>query len=173
MIQPELLLQTIRRILDNAVPRNLNADSIADQLNALERSYNTALSEYGYVMYVLEHAGLSGIYHGRLSDASLMSAYAKEACRYRDDLPTLVVNAKAYSERIFSVIQDPDLCMSRLEGMSFPHVIYILFAATGHPDMAEQYQTETKELLARYPGTLDLLPESFQTAVKEAISADI
>lgn len=169
----ELLLQTIRRILDNAVPKNLNADNIVEQLSAMERSYNIALSEYGYIMYVLEHAGLSGIYHGRLSDASLITAYAKEACRYRDDLPTLVVNAKAYSERIYSVIQDPDLCMSRLEGMSFPHVIYILFSAIGNPEMAEQYKTATKELLARYPGTLDLLPETFQTAVKEAISADI
>lgn len=173
MIQSEKLLQIIHQILGTNVPKNINIENIVSQLNALVQSYAIALSEYGYLMYVLEHAGMSGIYHGRLSDPALMTAYAREACRYRDDLPALVVNAKAYSERIFQCIQDPDLCMSRLEGMSFPHVIFILFAASGNAELAEQYKTETLELLGRYPGTLDKLPESFQTAVREAIDADV
>lgn len=173
MIQAETLQYQLRQLLDNAVPKNLNADNIADKLNALEQANNVQLSEYGYLMYALEHVGLAGIYHGRLSDIMLMTEYAREARKQKEDLPTLLVNAKEYSQRIFSVIQDPDLCMTRLAGMSFPHVIYILFAATGNADMAEQYKTETQELLARYPGTLDQLPETFQTAVKEAISADI
>ena len=63
MISPETLLQTIRQILNAATPRNLNAANIANQLSALEQSQNVRLSEYGYVMYALEHAGMGGIYH--------------------------------------------------------------------------------------------------------------
>lgn len=173
MISSEKLLQILRQILDQQVPKNLNADNVADKLNALEQTHNVRMSEYGYIMYALEHVGLGGIYHGRLSDIMLMTEFAKESKKQKEDLPTLLVNAKEYSAKIFENILDPDMCMIRLAGMSFPHVIFILFAATGHPEMVEQYKTETEELLARYPGMLDMLPESFQTAVKEAISADV
>lgn len=121
-------------------------------------------------MYVLENAGLGGIYHGRLSDSSLMRGYVDMAKKMRDDLPGLLVNAKEYAEKVYSVIQDPALCMPRLEGMSFPYVLYILFTATGNSTMVEQYTIETQELLERYPGTLDKLPESFKQATQEALA---
>lgn len=141
---------------------------------AMENSNNIQLSEYGYVMYVLENAGLGGIYHGRLSDPILMKGYVDTAKKMRDDLPELLVNAKEYAERVFNVILDPELCMPRLEGMSFPYVLFILFASTGNPAMVEQYTVETRELLSRYPGTLDKLPESFKQATQEALAnADI
>jgi len=161
-------------LLEQAVPKNINVASIANQLTSLEQINNIQLSEYGYVMYVLENVGLGGIYHGRLSDPVLMKGYADTAKKMRDDLPALLVNAKEYADKVFTVILDPALCMPRLEGMSFPYVLYILFTATGNSEMVDQYTIETKELLARYPGTLDKLPESFQQATKEALAnADI
>lgn len=170
MISRDKLLQTLQALLDQAVPKNINIDNISNQLTALEQSNNIQLSEYGYVMYVLENAGLGGIYHGRLSDPMLMKGYVDTAKKMRDDLPGLLVNAKEYAEKVFSVIQDPELCMPRLEGMSFPYVLYILFTATGNPLMVEQYTIETRELLTRYPGTLDKLPASFKHATQEALA---
>lgn len=154
------------------VPKNVNPEKLAEQLRALEVTNKVQLSEYGYIMYVLEHAGVAGIYHGRLSDSMLMDGYAKEARKHKEDLPSLLVNARKYAEKVFQLIQDPDLFMPRLEGMSFPYVLYILFAGLDQPYMVESYKTETKEMLARYPGTLDLLPENLKTKTLEALNAD-
>lgn len=172
MISSEKLKQTIQSLLDGAVPKNLNAESIANQLAALETSYGVELSEYGYVMYVLEHAGVGGIYHGRLSDSQLMDGYAKDARKHKEDMPSLLINAKNYASNVFSVIQEPSLFLPRLEGMSFPYVLFVLFTALGQPEMVDAYKTETQELLARYPGTLDLLPENIKNRTLEALSAD-
>ena len=172
MISPETLQQTIRQILNAATPRNLNAANIANQLNALEQSQNVRLSEYGYVMYALEHAGMGGIYHGRLSDPQLMEGYAKDAKKYKEDMPTLLINARDYASRVFDVIQEPDLILPRLEGMSFPYVLFVLFTVLGQPAMVDCYRTDTIELLARYPGTLDALPENIKNHVQEALNAD-
>lgn len=174
MISAQQLEQVLVSLLDHAVPKNLKPDNIARQLQELEHTYNIQLSEYGYVMYALEHAGLGGIYHGRLSDPMLLKSYAEEAQKYKEDLPTLLVNAKTYASKVFENVQDPEMCMMRLEGMSYPYVLFCLFAATGNLAIVEQYSTETRELLARYPGTLDKLPESFQIAIQEALAdADI
>lgn len=130
------------------------------------------LSEYGYVMYALEHAGMGGIYHGRLSDPQLMEGYAKDARKYKEDMPTLLINARDYASRVFDVIQEPDLILPRLEGMSFPYVLFVLFTVLGQPAMVDCYRTDTMELLARYPGTLDALPENIKNHVQEALNAD-
>ena len=172
MIQSETLLQVIKQLLNAATPKNLNADRIATQLSALEESQNVPLSAYGYVMYFLEHAGMGGIYHGRLSDPKLMEDYALLAKKYKEDLPVLLVNAKEYAEKVIQVVQDPDLIIMRLEGMSFPYVLFILFTVLRQPAMVEQYRTETTELLKRYPGTLMQLPENIQTLVQEELNAD-
>lgn len=172
MISPELLTETVRSLLNRAVPKNFNAESVAAQLEAMEQSRSVTLSCYGYMLYALEHVGLAGIYHGRLSDPNVMEAYANEAKRLKDDFPALLVNAKKYAEKVFLVVQDSDLYMPRLEGMSFPYVLFVLFAALGDISMVEQYKTETKELLDRYPGSLDLLPENIKNATMEALYAD-
>lgn len=173
MIQAETLRTTLFQILDQPPPKNINIDNIVDRLNALEQSNGVQLSAYGYVMYVLEHAGLAGIFHGRLQDPILMEGYATDSRKHKEDMPTLLVNAKRYAEKVYSVVLDPDLCLPRLEGMSFPYVLYVLFAALGQPQMVQAYATETRELLARYPGTLDALPENIKNATLEALSADI
>ena len=172
MISQDKLRQTIQALLDGVVPKNFNAENVASQLEALEASNGVTLSEYGYVMYVLEHAGVGGIYHGRLSDSQLMDGYAQAARKHKEDMPSLLVNAKNYAEKVFSVIQDPDMFMPRLEGMSFPYVLYVLFTGLDQPYMVEDYKTETQELLARYPGTLDLLPSNLKNKTMEALSAD-
>lgn len=163
----------IKQILATAAPKTFNAENAANQLNALEQSQKVQLSAYGYIMYALEHAGMGGIYHGRLSDPQMMEGYAREAKKYKEDMPTLLVNARDYASRVFSVIQEPDLILPRLEGMSFPYVLFVLFAALGQPSMVDIYRTETQELLARYPGTLDALPENIQKLTQEALNADV
>lgn len=174
MISEAQLQQVLDQLLGHAVPKKLNVESIAQQLSALEDTNRTQLSEYGYAMYALEHVGLSGIYHGRLADMSIMDGYAKEAKKYKEDMPVLLVNASQYADKVFSVVQDPDLCMSRLSGMSYPYVLFVLFAGTGHPEMVMQFLEETREIMDRYPDTLSMLPENFQTATKEALAnADI
>ena len=174
MISAQKLRHTIQTILDGIIPKNFNPENAAKQLMDYEDSFGITLSEYGFVMYVLEHAGVSGIYHGRMSDPVLMEGYAREAKKYREDMPTLLVNASKYADKVFSVIQDPDLCMPRLAGMSFPYVLFVLFAGTGNASMVEMFREETKELLARYPDTLSQLPENFIQATKEALAdADI
>ena len=174
MISEAQLRSILDQLLGHAVPRKLNVESIAQQLSAMEQTNNTRLSAYGYAMYALEHVGLSGIYHGRLADVTVMDGYAKEARKYKDDMPVLLVNASQYAEKVFGVVQEPELCMSRLAGMSYPYVLFVLFAGTGHPEMVEQFKEETQEILDRYPDTLVLLPETFQTATKEALAnADI
>jgi hypothetical protein len=172
MISAHLLLGTLRQILDQKEPKNFNAENIASQLAASEQAENVQLSEYGYIMYVLEHAGLGGIYHGRLADPLLIKGYASEARKHKEDMPTLLVNARRYAEKVFQVVQDPDMCMPRLEGMSFPYVLFVLFTALGQHNMVNAYRTETKELLARYPGTLDALPDNIKNATLEALNAD-
>ena len=174
MISEAELKQVLDSLLGHAVPRKLNIESIAQQLSVMEQTKNTALSAYGYAMYALEHAGLSGIYHGRLADPTLMEGYASDARKYKEDMPTLLVNASKYADKVYSQILDPDLCMPRLAGMSFPYVLFVLFAGTGHPEMVYQFKDETQEVLDRYPDTLALLPENFITATKEALAnADI
>lgn len=171
MISETKLLSTVEALLGK-IPRNLNAESVVRQLNTLSENSNVPLSEYGYVMWALEHAGMAGIYRGQLSDPYLMRGYADEAKKYKDDMPSLLVNAGEYVEKVFSVMQEPDLCMERLAGMSFPYVLFVLFAAQGHSDVVDRYKTETEELLKRYPGTLDKLPEHFRDTTKEALNAD-
>jgi len=170
MISEAQLKAILDQLLGHAVPRKLNIESIAQQLSVMEQTNKTKLSAYGYAMYALEHVGLSGIYHGRLADASVMDGYSKEAKKYKDDMPVLLVNASQYADRVFSVVQDPELCMKRLAGMSYPYVIFVLFAGTGHSEMVACFLEETREILDRYPDTLTLLPETFQTATKEALA---
>lgn len=145
---------------------------IVQQLNDLSRVHDVELSSYGYIMYVLEHIGLQGIYRNGFTYTNLMTGYAETARKYKEDMPLQLVNASKYVESVFNQLIDPDLCMKRLEGMSFPYVLYVLFTGAGQPDMVAQYRPEIEEQLRRYPGTLTLLPEKYKAVGEEVLNAN-
>lgn len=153
-------------------PKTANPERIADSLNKASDIHGVALSAYGYIMWVLEHCGISAITRGGLSMQANIDAYAAVAKKYKEDMPMHIINASNYVDKVFNTIQDPELCMVRLEGMSFPHVLYVLFAAAGQSDIVANYKTEIEEHLKRYPGSLDLLPEKFKSVGREVLNAD-
>ena len=134
--------------------------------------YDTELSSYGYVLWVIEHGGPAAVYRGALMAAPSMEAYAQAAKAHKDDTPVLLINAGKYVDRVFSTIQDPELCMERLEGMTYGYILYLLFAASGQESMVERYKEDAHEHFKRYPGTLAALPESFRAAGEEALRAN-
>ena len=124
-------------------------------------------------MWVIEHHGLRGVYTGMLHAPASFDGYAKEARKQRDDMPLMLVNAGTYVNSVFNTIQDPTMCMTRLEDMTFPYVLYLLFAAGGQKEIVSQYFDATAEQLRRYPGMLEALPESFKEAGEEVMHAGL
>jgi hypothetical protein len=101
------------------------------------------------------------------SDAAV-KGYVEDAAKFRDDMPAMLVNAHAYVTSILANVADLDTAMRQLEGMSFPYVLYVLFAGSGQEEVVERYRPEAEEQLRRYPSTLDLLPESYRS-LKETL----
>lgn len=147
----------------------MHPERIAELLTDAEASSGVSLSAYGYVMWTLEHCGLSEIPRGALARPSSVHGYMEDAKSFRDDMPKMLLNASRYSDKVFNTLEDLDSCMYRLEGMSYPYVLYILFAAAGKGRLVAKYRTETQEQLRRYPATLDKLPELFREAGKELL----
>jgi hypothetical protein len=102
-----------------------------------------------------------------LADAAV-KGYVEDAAKYRDDMPAMLLNAHTYVTSILANVADLETALKHLEGMSFPYVLYVLFAGSGQSDVVERYRPEAEEQLKRYPSTLDLLPESYRK-VKEAL----
>lgn len=173
MISEHSLQTTMQSLLDRwytIQPTTLK--KIVEQLNKLSEVHQVQLSSYGYVMYVLERVGLQGIYRNALSYSNLMIGYAETARKYKEDMPLHLVNASKYVDSVFNQLTDPELCMTRLEGMSFPYVLYVLFAGAGQSDMVERYKPEIEEQLRRYPGTLALLPDKYRQVGEEVLHAN-
>lgn len=148
-------------------------DFMADMLSSYERSMLVNLSAYGYIMWAYDHYGAKCVYKNILSSSNVMNDYASEAKRLMEDMPELLVNAHTYVTKIMSNVPDLEACFQHLEGMSFPYVLYVLFAGTGQKELVQRYKIETAELLKRYPSAFDKLPESFRLAGQEATYADI
>lgn len=173
MISEQSLSTTLSTVLGNCYHMTqAMLTKITQQLNDLSTTHGVELSSYGYVMYVLEHIGLQGIYRNGFAYPNLMTGYAETARKYKEDMPIQLVNASKYVESVFNQLVDPELCMTRLEGMSFPYVLYVLFAGAGQPDMVEKYRPEIEEQLRRYPGTLALLPEKYKAVGEEVLNAN-
>lgn len=174
MISELSLTTTINTILgSNFRVQKSVIEKIVKQLNDASVAQDVELSSYGYLMYVLEHVGLQGLYRNGLAYGNLMSGYAETARKYKEDMPLHLVNASKYVGSVFNQLVDPDLCMSRLEGMSFPYVLYVLFAGAGQVDLVQKYRPEIEEQLRRYPGTLDLLPAKYKAVGEEVLNANI
>lgn len=172
MISEQSLRQTLQNILGQALPARTDCLKVAASLNKASQHNNVELSSYGFVMWALEHGGPAAVYKNALLSQATMDDYAQAARAHKEDTPIMLINAGKYVEKVFSTIQDPELCMERLEGMTFPHILYLLFAASGQPELVEKYRDDAREFFKRFPGTLQALPESFRLAGEEVLCAN-
>lgn len=113
---------------------------------------------------------MQGVYKGMLGTKDSINSYVTEARNYRDSMMELLVNASSYAKNVFSQVTDPDICMKRLEEMSFPYVLYVLFCGLGQPEQVEQFREEAEEHFRRYPSTADKLTPKFRNVVEEFLS---
>lgn len=145
---------------------------VAASLNAKEEANGIQLSPYGYVMWAVEHHGSRCAFVNVMASESVISGYAGSAVEARDTMPELVYNAHLYVSKLLSNVADMDTCFKQLEGMTFPYVLYIMFAGSGQQDVVARYKTAAIEQLKRYPSTCDKLPESFRKVAEELKNAD-
>lgn len=140
---------------------------MASLLNAEEEEQGVRLTEYGYVMWAVDHYGHKCAYRNVMESAKLMHDYALAAVKMRDDMPAMLVNANVYVNKLMSNVADLGTCFRQLEGMTFPYVLYVLFAGSGQPELVVQYKPEMEETMRRYPDVLSLLPDSFKAVGME------
>ena len=143
---------------------------LAERLNEASRDHAIELSSYGYIVHVIEKYGMQGVYKGMLGTKDSISSYVTEARNYRDSMMELLVNASSYAKNVFSQVTDPDICMKRLEEMSFPYVLYVLFCGLGQPEQVEGFREEAEDHFRRYPSTADKLTPKFRNVVEEFLS---
>lgn len=140
-------------------------------MNKAEEESDIRLSPYGFLMWAVDHYGYKSLWKNVVSSPKAVNGYAADAVKLRDDMPVMLLNAQVYVTKIFSNVADIEMCFKHLEGMTFPYVLYVLFAGSGQEDMVERYKPEMEETMKRYPSTLDLLPESYKK-VGEAFNAN-
>ena len=162
----------MRTLLGTAVSNDVDYDVMAERLNAEEAEQGVALTEYGYVMWAVDHFGHKCAYKNVMESKNLMHDYALAAVKMREDMPIMLVNANTYVTKLMSNVADLSTCFRQLEGMTFPYVLYVLFAGSGQPELVTQYRPEMEEIMKRYPDALVLLPESFKSVGQEVLDAD-
>lgn len=171
MISAESVKQTVIELFGNVIPAKCNFEKIAQELNDYQERYGIKLSEYGFAKFMFDLYGVKSLYTTMGISAQTVQKYAETAVRIRDDMPSLLLNCSKYVQKLFNVITDTDLCFKQLEGMTFPYVMYVLFAGSGKDDLVERYADEFNEQMMRYPSTLDKLPQQFRLA-EETENAD-
>ena len=169
MISEQSLTTNLTTLLGH-VPLKLDLHVLAERLNEASRDHAIELSSYGYIVHVIEKYGMQGVYKGMLGTKDSISSYVTEARNYRDSMMELLVNASSYAKNVFSQVTDPDICMKRLEEMSFPYVLYVLFCGLGQPEQVEGFREEAEEHFRRYPSTADKLTPKFRNVVEEFLS---
>lgn len=172
MVSEQSLQAELTSLLGEYAPRNYQFKKVAKGLNRFEEEYAINLSAYGFFMWCIDKYG-SKILYGNMTTGKAVEGYAKDALKYRDDLPSLMVNAVDYVSKIFEQFADIDQCFTRLVEMTYPYILYVLFAADGHTEMAKRFRPEIEEQLKRYPSTLDSLPESFRKIGEEVQNAGL
>lgn len=168
----EELRQTAQQLMGQYSPDDGRLSEIADRLSDRERESGVTLSAYGFIMWAFDHYGFKCAYKNMLGAEQTVAGYADEAVRLRDDMPAMLVNAHMYVTKIMSNVADMDTCFRQLEGMTFPYVLYVLFAGSGQQAMVERYKEQTREQLRRFPSILDSLPETYKAVAKEFEDAD-
>ena len=169
MVSQNNLERTARRLLGEFVPADFPFAQLADELSRREEKLNIKLSAYGHVMWAYDHYGTKCAFKNILDSSHVIDGYVNAALKYKNDMPAMLVNASMYVTTIMSNISDLDTCFEKLEGMTFPYVMYILFAASGDRSLVERYRSQAEEQLRRYPSTLDLLPESYRKIGEELL----
>ena len=172
MISAESLKKTMTSLLGEFVTADFPYERVAYQLSEAEKTRDLRLSPYGYVMWAVDHHGYKCAFRNLMASENVINGYVEAAQRYRDDMPVLLVNANMYVTKILANVSDLQACFRHLEGMTFPYVLYVLFAGGGQPDVVKQYRVEAEEQMKRYPSTLDSLPETFRKAGENLIDAD-
>ena len=167
MVSETELRETAVNLLSNLVA-GIDFGPLAESLSAQEDARGLELSPYGFVLWCLDHYGVKCAWKNVLCSDAAVKGYVEDAARLRDDMPAMLLNAHTYVSSILANVADLDTALRQLEGMSFPYVLYVLFAASGQEDVVDRYRPEAEEQLKRYPSTLDLLPESYRS-VKEAL----
>lgn len=151
-------------------PVKLNLADLATKLNEAAEHRHIELSSYGYIMHVVERYGMHGVYQGMLGSKESIDSYVNEAFNYKNSMMNLIVNASNYAKSVFSNVTDPDLCTRRLEEMSYPYVLYVLFRGLGQTLLAEPYKEAAEDHFRRYPATAELLPDKFKNVAEEFLS---
>lgn len=162
------LKATAHELLGNAVSGDIDWDLMADRLGTAATTAGVEPSAYGVIMWAVDHHGFKAVWKNILSSQAVCEGYVADARKLRDDMPAMLVNAHTYVSKLLANVADFDICLNQLEGMSFPYVLYVLFAGSGQEELVARYRPEAAEQLKRYPSTLDLLPESYRK-VKEAL----
>lgn len=171
MISETKLKTTMQQILGSLVSDSFPFSTVAEKLTESEMNCLLDLSEYGYVMWAIDHYGHKCAYKNLMAAQRTIDGYTMDAVKYRDDMPMMLLNAHTYVNKLLANVADIDICLKQLEGMSFPYVLYVLFAASGQEDVVARYKPEIEEQLKRYPSTLDLLPASYRDVKKGVLNA--
>lgn len=161
----------VGRLLGRSV-EGFPVEKVAARLEALQKEREIVLSAYGYLMWAMEHYGEKCLYKNVLASENAISGYVGAAVKMRDEMPEMLVNAHMYVSKVLANVADLETCLTQLEGMSYPYVLYVLFAAGGQGSVVERYRPEAEEQMKRYPSTLDRLPESYRNVGKELLNAD-
>ena len=142
--------------------KRLDPARIAKSLDTWAKTYGISLTFYGLLRWAMDKYGGKALYENVLASDSTAKGYADAALHYRDDMPAAIVNAGNYLNALSSQLGEIELCLKQLEHMSFPYIIYVLFAGAGQQAMVPQYKGAYEEHMRRYPSTLDKLPERYR-----------
>lgn len=138
----------------------------------MEKEYDLNLSAYGFFMWAIDHYGTKVLYPNMSGSTKAVEDYAFEAKKCRDDLPMMLINAADYVETVFGNIADAEMCFLRLSEMTYPYILFLVFAADDRTELVERFRPEIEEQLKRYPSTLDVLPEAYKKVGEEVLNAD-
>lgn len=169
MISAEELKTMAKSLLGNSIPSDVWWDSIAEQLSAREDMDGTRLSAYGFLLWAIERYGTTAVYKNVLTSRRAADGYADDALKHQTDMPSLLYNAHIYTSKLMGNVADMSICFKHLEGMTFPYVLYVLFASSGQQDIVKQYKPNLCDMLRKYPSLLDNLPESYRNTGKEVM----
>ena len=151
----------------------IDPKALADKLNEREATRGVRLTVYGLVRKALDDRGFNAAYNSNSVCDSALDAYATAAEHDRDDMPASLVNAGQYLQALTGQIPDMELCLKQLERMSYPYIIYVLFAGSGQSSLVERLKPAFLEHMRRYPSTLDKLPETYRKVAEEVHDADV
>ena len=151
----------------------LNSASLARQLNKWSEQCKIRLTFYGLFRWAVDKYGGKALFENVLLSDTAASGYAAAAVHYREDMPAAIVNAGNYLNALSAQMGDIEICLRQLEHMSFPYIIYVLFAGAGQEAMVEQYRPAFVDHMRRYPSTLESLPERYRNISLEGEDVDI